>query len=154
MHDSPARILPLRIEPGRRILVVSDIHGNLPYLKGLLAKAAFSAGDELIINGDFLEKGPDSLGTLRCIMELSRRGNVHTVCGNCDGWINIFTQNADHDDKTLHYMLWKKSGLLWDMCNDSGIDPFDLEDFGQVKKELFRRFTPEWAFLARLPHAI
>ena len=105
MHDSPARILPLRIEPGRRILVVSDIHGNLPYLKGLLQKAAFSAGDELIINGDVLEKGPDSLGTLRYIMDLSRRGNVHTVCGNCDGWINIFTQDADHDDKTLRYMM-------------------------------------------------
>ena len=59
MFDSPARILPLRIAPGRRILVVSDIHGNLPYLKGLLKKAAFSDSDELIINGDFLEKGAE-----------------------------------------------------------------------------------------------
>ena len=35
MYDSPARILPLKIEQGRRILVVSDIHGNLPYLKAV-----------------------------------------------------------------------------------------------------------------------
>ena len=154
MHDSPARILPLKIEQGRRILVVSDIHGNLPYLKGLLNKAAFSDSDELIIDGDFLEKGAESLNTLRYIMALSRRGNVHAVCGNCDGWIDIFKQDAERDDRTLRYMMWKKSGLLWDMCNDSGIDPFELEDFGQVKKELFRRYTPEWEFLARLPHAI
>ena len=154
MFDAPARILPLKIEKGRRILTVSDIHGNLPYLKGLLKKAAFSGDDELIIDGDFLEKGGDSLGTLRYIMELSRQGNVHTLCGNCDGWIDIFTQDAERDDRTLRYMMWKKSGLLWDMCNSAGIDPFELEDFGQCKKELFTRFLPEWEFLARLPHAI
>ena len=46
MRDSPAKILPLKIAKDRRILVVSDIHGNLPYLKGLLKKAAFSGSDE------------------------------------------------------------------------------------------------------------
>ena len=69
--DMPARIKRLRLPPGRRIIAVSDIHGNLPYLKGLLKKIRFDADDILIIDGDFLEKGPDSLGTLRYIMQLS-----------------------------------------------------------------------------------
>ena len=55
MHDDPARVERLDLAPGRRILVISDIHGNLPYLKGALARAGFSAGDELIFDGDFLE---------------------------------------------------------------------------------------------------
>ena len=64
MFDYPARIRSLSIPAGRRILVVSDIHGNLPYLRGLLDKAGFGADDELIVAGDFLEKGPETLNTL------------------------------------------------------------------------------------------
>ena len=48
-------------EPGRRLLVVSDIHGNVPYFEGVLRKVGFSDRDELIIDGDFLEKGQESL---------------------------------------------------------------------------------------------
>ena len=93
--DMPARIKRLRLPPGRRIIAVSDIHGNLPYLKGLLKKIRFDADDILIIDGDFLEKGPDSLGTLRYIMQLSEAGNIYTVCGNCDGW------GCDYEDDML-----------------------------------------------------
>lgn len=154
MHELPAKILPLKIAPGRRILVVSDIHGNLPYFRALLGKAGFCGGDELIIDGDFLEKGEDSLGTLRYIMELSRKGNVHTICGNCDGWTDIFTQDEEADDRVLRYIMWRKRGLLWDMCNAAGIDPFELEDFTQCKRVLLKSFPREWEFLSRLPHAI
>lgn len=154
MYDSPAKILPLRIAKGRRILVVSDIHGNLPYFRQLLKKAAFGSGDELIVDGDFLEKGEDSLGTLRYLMELSQKGNVHALLGNCDGWMSIFVPNAEHDEHVLRYMMWKKRGLLWDMCNAAGIDPFEMEDFGQCKRALLKSFPREWEFLARLPHAI
>ena len=57
---------------GRRLIAVSDIHANLPYFKGLLDKLSFSDRDELIIVGDFLEKGKYSLETLRFIMALAR----------------------------------------------------------------------------------
>ena len=65
----PVRIIPPRIEkltlpPDRRIIVISDVHGNLAYLRGLLAKVNFSTEDVLIIVGDLLEKGPHSLKTL------------------------------------------------------------------------------------------
>ena len=50
-------ILRWNPEPDRRLLVISDIHGNVPYFEGVLRKAGFSDQDELIIDGDFLEKG-------------------------------------------------------------------------------------------------
>lgn len=65
MPDRKARIERLALPAGRRILVVSDIHGNVPYLEGVLRRAGFSERDELIIDGDFLEKGDESLRTLR-----------------------------------------------------------------------------------------
>ena len=54
MNGQKAQIQKLNIEPSRRILVISDIHGNVPYLEGVLKKAKFGPGDELIIDGDFL----------------------------------------------------------------------------------------------------
>lgn len=156
MYNQPARIERLNIAPGRRILVISDVHANIPYLKGVLKKAAFSEEDELILDGDFLEKGEDSLGTLRYVMELCRKGNAHAVCGNCDDWAEIYSDFWDetHDESVMSYILWKKSGLLWDMCNAAGIDPFELENFTSAKDRLLNAFPEEWAFLAHLPHAI
>ena len=153
MFDYPARVQTLRLPAGRRILAVSDIHGNLPYFRGVLERAGFTGNDELIVDGDFLEKGPDSLGTLRFLMELCRRGNTHALLGNCDGWSDIFLTD-DYDDQLLRYILRRKSGLLWDMLNAAGIDPFEMEDFTACKHRLREMFDPEWAFLAALPHVI
>lgn len=156
MNGTGARILNWHVPKGRRILVISDIHGNLPYFRGLLEQLAFSDNDELVIDGDFLEKGEESLNTLRLIMELTARGHTHTVCGNCDGWAGIFrTDRAqERDEHTLDYMLSRKRGLLWDMVNEAGIDPFEISELGDIKAELWRRFRPEWEFLAAIPHAI
>lgn len=153
MYDTPARVERLSLPEGRRILVISDIHGNLPYFKGLLSKLDFGDADELIIDGDFLEKGAESLETLRYIMELSRAGNVHTVCGNCDHWSDIFDDDI-RDERLIGYMLWKQSGLLWDMCNAAGFDPLQLEDFSACKARLAREFSAEWRFLSALPCAL
>ena len=76
----------MEIERGKRILVTSDIHGHLSYLKKVLEKAHFSDEDILIIIGDIIEKGPESLKTLRYVMELCKRGNVIALLGNVDAW--------------------------------------------------------------------
>ena len=44
------------------MLAISDIHGNLPFLKGVLA-APITAPDDIPGAGDLVEKGPDSLTT-------------------------------------------------------------------------------------------
>ena len=151
-----ARIQHYTPPPDRRLLVISDIHGNVPYLEGVLRRAGFSDRDELIIDGDFLEKGEESLRTLRILMELVKQGNTHVLLGNCDDWAELFSPAWDDrwDEKVLRYILWRKRGLLWDMCNAAGIDPFEMENFTETKVLLRRRFPEEWAFLAALPHAI
>ena len=131
----------------RRIIAVSDIHANMPYFKGLLEKIDFSENDELIVDGDFLEKGKNSLETLRFIMELSARGNCHAVCGNCDTW-------RYWDERIVKYMTFKKCGLVWDMLTEMGIEITPGLDFAALIPELSVRFKPEWDFLQALPHVI
>ena len=153
--SEPARIERLALPPGWRILVISDIHGNLPYFEGLLALVGFSEADILILDGDLLEKGAQSLALLRRAMELSRSGNVRAVCGNCDGWARIFDCARDREDPHfLHYVQFKRCGLIWDMCRELGIDPLAVRDFTPVKRRLFEAFPEELAWLGALPDAI
>ena len=154
MYEQAARIQKLSVAPGRRILAVSDVHGNLPYLRARLEKAAFGTDDELIIAGDFLEKGPESLATLRYLMALSRQGNCHLLLGNCDHWNDVFHEHEDSDEQIVQYILTKKRGLLWEMCNTAALDPFEVDDFAAVKRRLRQLYAAEWDFLDSLPHAI
>ena len=79
-----ARIQRLEFPAGRRVLVVSDIHGSLPLFQGLLDKAGYGPDDILVLLGDLVEKGQDSLAVLRYVMDLSTRRTVYCVTGNCD----------------------------------------------------------------------
>lgn len=154
MYDRPATVARNVIPKGRRVIVCSDIHGNIPYFKGLLEKLNFSNEDELIINGDFLEKGEESLGMLRLLMGMSRQGNVHTVMGNCDDWSGIFTTERKWLDGLSRYVNFRKSGLLWDMIQYLDDNPKEVEDFSGYRYKLKEFFAEEFDFLSKLPQAI
>ena len=153
MYDYPARIEYLSLAPYRRVLVIADVHGNLPYLRGVLDMAAFGEGDLVIFDGDFVEKGKQSLETLRFVMGLCAEGRAKAVCGNCDDWADIFTATEAQDRHLQSYLAWRRRGLLWDMCRESGLDPL-AGDFSACKAALREAFPAEWAFLSQIPHAI
>ena len=52
-----AKVQKLELPAGRRVLAVSDIHGNLDFFQALLRQVGFCRNDILIILGDVLEKG-------------------------------------------------------------------------------------------------
>ena len=52
--EHPVIIRP-RISPGRRIIAVSDIHGNLPFFRRLMEKVCLPPEDVLVLVGDLLE---------------------------------------------------------------------------------------------------
>ncbi len=153
MFDYPARIEQLHIDPARRVLVIADVHGNLPYLRGVLEKAAFGGDDLVIFDGDFLEKGEQSLETLRFVMALCAEGRAKAVCGNCDDWAGIFRMSPAADRHVQGFLAHRPKGLIWEMCRAAGLDPL-AEDFAACKAALREAFGAEWAFLAQLPHAV
>jgi hypothetical protein len=154
-----ATVQRMQFPPSRRILCISDVHGNLPYLKGLLRQVNFSQSDILIFLGDFLEKGPESLNTLRFIMNLRRTHTVYGVCGNCDGWhIPIDRENGAMDEGVKNYMLTGlragRAGLLAQMCIEAGIPLHSDLNLARIKGILRERFAPELQFLRELPTII
>jgi hypothetical protein len=71
----------------KRLIIVGDVHGNLKELKKLLKKAHFIKNrDHLVMCGDFITKGPDSIEVLEYAMDI----NAACVRGN-------------HEDEVLHY---------------------------------------------------
>ncbi len=107
-----------------RLLAVSDVHGNLPWLKGLLERAAFSPEDALVLVGDLVEKGPESLATLRYVMELSRTHTVHALCGNCDNLAVDFVwggSGLDRDFYRYYLQVWGERSLIVQMAREAGL---------------------------------
>ena len=154
MFSEPPRISRPKLPSGRRTIVISDIHGNLPYFKALLKKINFSDQDLLILDGDFLEKGSDSLGTLRLIMDLSKRGNVYPILGNCDEWPVVFRRGKDGDAHMQHYLRKRRYGIVYEMLLRMGIDPVGKDNLSDIYPRMVEAFPDEWTFLAALPHAV
>ena len=86
MKQPKTTLLKLDIPKNKRILVTSDVHGNLKFLERVLEKAGFCDDDNLIIVGDIVEKGTDSLKTLRYVKSLCEKGNTIALVGNVDAW--------------------------------------------------------------------
>lgn len=143
------------VEAERRILVVSDIHGHSTLLRRLLADAKFCDRDLLVIVGDLIEKGPDSLGTLRYIMELCERGNTIALLGNVDAWRllildNITPETAGDAFRTLCPNGWISS-IFAEMLLELGLTCESPQALPEIRYILLAHFQRELDFLASLP---
>ena len=153
MRHFPARIAHIELPPGRRILAVSDVHGNLPYLRGLLEKARFTPDDVLVLVGDLLEKGPWSLDTLRYVTALSGTHTILAVSGNCDWWIPLMYSVGTAEDN-LWYINNKPFCLARQMCAEQGIPVTPDMDYTAMRDTLAERYADEFAFLRAMPEVL
>jgi predicted phosphodiesterase len=63
-----------------RTLFIGDVHGCAIELEELLSACAYASGDTVVLVGDLVAKGPDSLGVLKLVREIGARA----VRGNHD----------------------------------------------------------------------
>jgi predicted phosphodiesterase len=70
-----------------RIAVVSDIHGNLPALEAVLDDLHAMAPDQVIVNGDIINRGPQSVECLQRICAL--------------GWAVVFGNHEEYALKRI-----------------------------------------------------
>ena len=137
-------------EPGRRIVAVSDIHGNLPFFLALMDKIRLTPDDILILLGDMLEKGRDSLPLLRRLMELSKTHTVYPICGNCDGLVLRFFETDELDERFFSsYLPCHRASTLRQLAREGGFDQCD--DLPRLRADLRRAFPEEWAWLRAMP---
>ena len=134
----------------RRVIAVSDIHGNLPFFQALMDQIRLSPEDILVLVGDMLEKGQDSLALLRHLMELPRTHTVYPLCGNCDGLVHRFFETDELDEHFFSvYLPQHPESTLRQMAREGGFE--QLEDLPRLREDLRRAFPRERTWLASLP---
>ena len=143
----------ISIEKNKRIIAISDIHGNLSLFKRLLKKIGYTKDDVLILVGDLIEKGDMSLKTLRYIMELSKTKEVYVVSGNCDTLWEDIKSEVD-DENLLRYMIFRKNSILNEMCKELSIEVNEKSNIKFIKEQIRRNFSYELNWLEQLPHII
>lgn len=153
-------IMRTDIPRGKRILATSDIHGHLSHLENVLKAASFCADDLLIIVGDIVEKGPESLKTLRYVMKLCEGGNVIALAGNVDMWRLHMIEGiseasaGDFYNYLLSQREWKGTSLFDEMAAECGTLPNSPEEVLASKEEIMRHFKAEFNFIRSRPTAL
>ncbi len=152
-------IQKINARPGQRIIAMSDIHGHLENMQGLLEKLEYDAEDILVIVGDLVDKGPESLRTVRYIMELAANAQIFVSEGNVEEHrLEILCDTtAGSEERFREFIHWQKKhwgrGLLLDMLAELDISATELtlEDTPACRKRMWEHFAPEIAFLRQLP---
>ncbi|CAM3696830.1 metallophosphoesterase family protein [Deinococcus frigens] len=70
-----------------RLAIIADIHGNLDALRAVLADARAQGADRIIVNGDVVNRGPDSVAALETLLA---RGDVSFTLGNHDDLLRLW----------------------------------------------------------------
>lgn len=157
MINLTTQIKEITVESGKRILVTSDIHGNLSYFKNLLTKASFSDNDILFIVGDIVEKGSENLDTLRYVMKLCKKGNVIPLIGNVDAYRIklIYGLSEENVNGFYSYILslreWAGTSFYEELAAECGYTINSPDDILVSKQAVIAHFESEFSFLANLP---
>ena len=142
---------------GRRILMVSDIHGYATGLRTLLHEAHFCEDDILVIVGDLIEKGPENLETLRYMMDLCRHYTVYPLMGNVDIWrLNMLLSDDEVlQQKLLRYSLkaqkWWNTSFLGELLQEIGLKLTPDLNTKSAFAQLQKHFAKEFSFIQNLP---
>ncbi|MBJ8105075.1 MULTISPECIES: metallophosphoesterase [Bacillus cereus group] len=146
------KIQKLLIPKGVRVIVISDIHGELNLLKELLHKVNFKDDDYLIINGDLCEKGNDSIGVVNYVMDLVvNKPNVYVTEGNCEVVVEAL---VNENPALINYLCTRKNTIFNEWLGKLGDTVHEESDIREVKNILMSHFLKEIKWLTELPTAI
>src|ERR1700729_587970 len=81
-----------------RTLAIGDIHGCSIALDALLEIGKPSSSDLIITLGDYVHRGPDSLGVLDRLIKLHATGRLIALCGNHE---QMLLQGDDDENLAL-----------------------------------------------------
>ena len=79
---------------------ITDIHGCSQTFRRLLDRIGFGPADELYLLGDYIDRGPDSLGVLEHIWQMQERG------------LEIYCLRGNHEEMLLDALRHRQSP--WD----------------------------------------
>ncbi len=140
----------------KKIIVVSDIHAHFWHFDKLLQKLQLQKNELLIINGDFINRGEDSLKMIHILMDMDKAENIILLSGNHEYFILDFFRNKEyikHLPKLINSS--KYTNLVKEMYAELKMKNVTLptKDMA-LAKLLQKRYKRELDFLANLPFVV
>ncbi|MBP1965932.1 metallophosphoesterase family protein [Paenibacillus aceris] len=129
----------------KRTLVVSDIHGCVDEFKQLLVKVNFNAEeDQLVLLGDYVDRGPDSRGAVEYVMSLVREKGAIALKGNHD---QRFVDVLGEVDPLTEMKFFEHGGIqtFQSFCGSNNLD------LKQSKERILGTCRDHIDFLSSLP---
>ncbi|MEI4648747.1 metallophosphoesterase [Bacillus cereus] len=146
------KIKKLSIPNDVRVIIISDIHGELDLFKELLHKVNFKDEDYLIINGDLCEKGRNSIGVVNYVMDLVvSKPNVYVIEGNCEVVVEAL---VNENPALINYLCTRKNTICNEWLAKLNVTVNEESDILEVKTKLMSHFSKEIKWLTELPTAI
>jgi serine/threonine protein phosphatase 1 len=135
-----------------RTLIISDIHGCYDEFNALLKQVGYNPyEDQLVLLGDYVDRGQKSKEVVEQIRNLVKDYNVIALRGNHDQMF-LDALNNDEDYIFLHnggiHTIESYCGLNW--FEDCG--GFDYERYIVAKKFIKSNYGEHIDFLESLPH--
>lgn len=95
-------------EPERRCYLIGDLHGCLDKMQAMMALVARDGGGQaahLVFLGDYVDRGPDSIGVLRAVQALEQAAPDRVTClmGNHDRMMLGFLEQPEKSGSWLNY---------------------------------------------------
>lgn len=147
------KINHLTLDERKRILCISDIHGNFLYLQKLLELLHYQPGnDYLFILGDLIEKGKESLRVVRYLMSLP---DTYVLMGNCEYFrIQVFLKNKDYLS-SLRFILNQTTypSIFKEMAMELQLNTEAMSD-EEIIDAFWQNYPAEIQFLISLPHVL
>ncbi|KMJ57679.1 serine/threonine protein phosphatase [Bacillus sp. LL01] len=98
----------------KRMLAISDIHGDLDKFERLLEIIQYDKNqDQLLLLGDYVDRGPKSRAVLDKVIKLTAEGAI-TLIGNHD---KMMIDAFDNTEDPLHLKRWYYNGGIKTLQN-------------------------------------
>jgi len=135
-----------------KIIAISDIHAHADLFDSLYCRLDLKPEDYLIILGDFINKGPNSLRTIHQMMELSKRPNTYILKGNHEHFISYHIFNRDPLDSIFDFFKkYNWYSILHELCELEHLKFTFLNKKKRTLQLLYERYKAEFDFIDSLP---
>ncbi|CAM4432270.1 metallophosphoesterase family protein [Deinococcus marmoris] len=102
-----------------RLAIIADIHGNLDALLAVLADAQAQGAERLVVNGDVVNRGPDSVAALETLLA---RGDVSFTLGNHDDLLRLWdARSPDLPAEWFNDPFWGATAWSAEQLNSAGL---------------------------------
>jgi len=137
----------------QRTLVISDIHGCLRPFEALLARCGYEPEqDQLILLGDFVDKGPQSKEVVDKVRQMVRREGVIALRGNHDQRLLDMALSSDPTAVAKFMLHGGRATAQSYLETDFGGEWELSERLPELRRKLQTDYAEHLAFLNGLPY--